>query len=111
VKEEEIHAGDVLLYWRPGRTPDEDALTCHRMVAKVATKGGSRIYAKGDSVPHIEQFENGRQAEILGKVQAISRDGRVSPVAGRSRNLAMLFGSLVSMPLFKILRRHEHHND
>jgi hypothetical protein len=111
VKEDEIRAGDVLLYWRPGRTADEDALTCHRMVAKVATKHGSRIYAKGDALPHIEQFENGRQAEILGKVQAISRDGRVSPVAGRSRNLAMLFGSLVSMPLLKILRRHEHHND
>jgi hypothetical protein len=111
VKEDEIRSGDVLLYWRPGRTPDEDALTCHRMVAKVATRTGARIFAKGDAVPHIEQFENGRQAEILGKVQAISRDGRVHPVAGRSRNLAMLFGSLVSMPLMRILKRHEHHDD
>jgi hypothetical protein len=111
VKEEEIRAGDVLLYWRPGATPDDDALTCHRMVARVPVRGGSRIYAKGDALPDIERFENGRQAEILGKVQAVSRDGRVSPVAGRSRNLAMLFGSLVSMPLLKILRRHEHHND
>ncbi|HXU80217.1 MAG TPA: hypothetical protein VN914_02395 [Polyangia bacterium] len=112
VKEEEIHAGDVLLYWRPGATPDDDALTCHRMVARVSSgKGGSRIYTKGDALPSIEAFENGRQAEILGKVQAISRDGRISPVAGRSRNLAMLFGSLVSIPLLKMLRRHERHND
>ena len=67
-------------------------------------KRGSHVYAKGDAIPHIEQFENGRQAEILGKVQAISRDGRTSPVPGRSRSLAMLFGSLVSMPLLRMLR-------
>jgi hypothetical protein len=100
VADEDIHPGDVLLYWRPGATADDDTLTCHRMVAR----RGSRIYAKGDAVPTIEHFDNGRQAEILGKVQAISRDGRTSPVPGRSRSLAMLFGSLVSMPILKILR-------
>ena len=104
VNEEEIRPGDVLLYWRPGRTPHDDALTCHRMVARVPGKRGSRIYAKGDALVHIEKFESGREAEILGKVQAISRDGRTSPAPGRSRSLAMLFGSLVSMPILKMLR-------
>jgi hypothetical protein len=99
--DDELHPGDVLLYWRPGRTPDEDTLTCHRMVARGR---GARIYAKGDAIPHIEHFESGRQAEILGKVQAISRAGRTYPVPGRSRSLAILFGSLISMPILKLLR-------
>jgi hypothetical protein len=100
VAEDDVHPGDILLYWRPGATPDDDALTCHRLVAR----RGSRIYAKGDAIPHIERFDNGRQAEILGKVQAISRDGRTSAVPGRSRSLAMLFGSLVSLPIMRMLR-------
>jgi hypothetical protein len=104
VDEDQMHAGDVLLYWRPGASPDDDTLTCHRLVARVAGHRGSVMYAKGDAVPVIEQFENGREVEVLGKVQAISREGRVLPVAGRSRNLAMLFGSLVSMPIMKLLR-------
>ena len=33
--ETEMAAGDILLYWTPGRTPHEDRLTCHRMVARV----------------------------------------------------------------------------
>jgi hypothetical protein len=33
--EAELAAGDILLYWSPGATPDEDALTCHRMVGRV----------------------------------------------------------------------------
>jgi hypothetical protein len=100
VTEDEVRAGDVLLYWRPGPGAHDDALTCHRVVIR----RGSRVYTKGDAIPHIERFDNGRQAEILGKVQAISRDGRTSPVPGRSRNLAMLFGSLASMPILRILR-------
>jgi hypothetical protein len=99
--DDELHPGDVLLYWRPGRSPAEDALTCHRMVARGK---GARIYAKGDAIPYIEHFESGRQAEILGKVQAISRAGRTYPVPGRSRSLAILFGSLISMPILKLLR-------
>lgn len=96
----EILPGDVLLYWRPGASADEDTLTCHRLVAR----RGSRIYAKGDALPYIERFEHGRQVEVLGKVQAVSRDGRTSPVPGRSGSLARLFGSLVTMPLVRMLR-------
>jgi len=79
-KEEDLRAGDVLLCWRPGRTPGEDSLTCHR---------------------RIEPLEKGRQGEVLGKVSVISREGRISPVPGRSRSLATLFGSLVNMPILE----------
>jgi hypothetical protein len=105
--ESDLAAGDVLLYWTPGRTPDEDALTCHRLVARVPAGRGraARYLTKGDSLSHIERFENGRTSEILGKVSAISRDGRTWKVPGRAGNLARLFGSLVAMPILRMAGR------
>jgi hypothetical protein len=103
----ELAAGDILLYWTPGATPDQDALTCHRMVARVpGMRGdGPRFLTKGDALSHIETFENHRQSEILGKVAAISRDGKTWPVPGRIGNLARLFGSLVAIPILRMAGR------
>ena len=53
----------------------------------------------------IETFENQRECEILGKVAAISRDGKTWPVPGRIGNLARLFGSLVAIPILRMAGR------
>ena len=105
--ESELGAGDILLYWSPGESPEQDVLTCHRMVGRVpAGKGtGAKFLTKGDALSSIERFENGRQSEILGKVSAISRDGKTWPVPGRVGNLARLFGSLVAMPILRMAGR------
>lgn len=102
--EGELGAGDILLYWSPGRTPDQDVLTCHRMVARVPGRA-PRYLTKGDALSHIERFENGRQTEILGKVSAVSRDGKTWKAPGRVGNLARLFGSLVAMPILRMAGR------
>jgi len=105
--ETELAPGDILLYWTPGATADQDALTCHRMVGRVPAIRGSapKFLTKGDALSQIESFENHRQSEILGKVAAISRDGKTWPVPGRIGNLARLFGSLVAMPILKLAGR------
>jgi hypothetical protein len=105
--ESQLAAGDILLYWTPGRTPDDDRLTCHRMVARVpALRGRAPKYlTKGDALSRIEKFEHGQEAEILGKVSAISHDGKTWKVPGRIGNLARLFGSLVAMPILRMAGR------
>jgi hypothetical protein len=105
--ETELMPGDILLYWRPGPTAEKDALTCHRMVARVPGMGGNapKFLTKGDAMSQIESFENHRQSEILGKVAAISRDGKTWPVPGRIGNLARLFGSLVAIPILRMAGR------
>lgn len=113
VGEAEMSPGDILLYWTPGATPHDDRLTCHRMVARVNTGGGStaagqpqfKFFMKGDALSTIENFENGRQSEILGRVSAVSRDGKMVPVPGRIGNLARLLGSLVATPILKLAGR------
>ena len=111
VGEAELAAGDILLYWTPGQNPEDDRLTCHRMVARVgagAAPSGAQKFKflmKGDALSSIETFENGRQSEILGRVSAISRDGKTVPVPGRIGNLARLLGSLVATPILKMAGR------
>jgi len=119
VDESRLAPGDVVLYWTPGRTPHEDHLTCHRMVARRELGSGApgspgaegsktrrmKYYMKGDARSAIERFENGRESEILGRVSAVSRDGRSMPVPGRVGNLARLLGSLVATPLLKVTGR------
>lgn len=111
VGETEMAAGDILLYWTPGRTPHDDRLTCHRLVARLpagtAPQGKRRFkyFMKGDAQSTIEGFENGRQSEILGRVSAISRDGQTQPVPGRLGNLARLMGSLVAAPILRMVGR------
>lgn len=109
--EASLAPGDILLYWTPGPRPEDDRLTCHRMVARVKAKRGAqpehkfKYYMKGDARSGIERFENGRESEILGRVSAISRDGRTWPVSGRIGNLAKLVGSLVATPLLRMTGR------
>lgn len=111
VGEADLASGDIVLYWTPGPSPHEDRLTCHRMVARVgagATATGKRkykFYMKGDARSAIEGFENGRESEILGRVSAVSRDGRTVPVPGRIGNLARLLGSLVATPILRMAGR------
>jgi hypothetical protein len=106
--------GDVVLYWTPGPRPDDDRLTCHRLVARGragrrskdgAGEGEARLYLKGDSLSSIERFRNGRESEVLGRVSAVSRDGRAVPVPGRVGSLARLVGSLVATPFLKMVGR------
>jgi hypothetical protein len=105
--EAELAPGDILLYWTPGATAEEDVLTCHRMVGRMPGMRGAaaKFLTKGDAMSHIESFENHRQSEILGKVAAISRDGKTWPVPGRIGNLARLFGSLVAIPILRMAGR------
>jgi hypothetical protein len=81
--------GDVLLTWSPGRTPDDDVLTCRR----VGPRGEGRAPGRR------------KQEEILGKVSALSRDGRTSKVSGHVGNLSRLFGSLAAFPAARAARR------
>lgn len=105
--ESELSAGDILVYWSPGEEPGDDVLTCHRMMGRVPALGpfAARIATKGDALRSIEYFENGRQAEILGKVSAVARDGKTWPVPGRVGNLSRLLGSLVAMPILRMAGR------
>jgi hypothetical protein len=110
VAEAELAPGDIVLYWTPGPLPEQDRLTCHRMVGRLKESGSGtaagapqfKFYMKGDAVSGIESFENGKQSQILGRVSAISRDGRMVPMPGRIGNLARLLGSLVATPILKM---------
>jgi hypothetical protein len=106
VPETQLAAGDILLYWNPGATPDDDLLVCHRLVSRSTGPGGDERYVtKGDSNSRLERFENHKRYEILGKVVAVARDGKTRPMPGRIGNLARLVGSLVTAPLLKMVGR------
>jgi hypothetical protein len=83
----DLDVGDVVLYWSPGRTPDDDVLRCHRLGAALP---------KGQSWAH---------AEVLGRVSGIARDGRSLPMPGRLDSLARLFGPHVAMPILRLAGR------
>ena len=68
--------------------------------------GGPLTYVtKGDANSRLERFENGRQYEVLGKLVAVSREGKMRPEPGRIGNLARLFGSLAAIPVLKMVGR------
>jgi len=92
-------AGDVLVYWIPGETEEADALICHRMIAGAPK---SRTLTKGDAFASIDRVRDGRDAEILGTVVALSRKGEVRPLQGRLAKLAALLTSLVAAPVVKM---------
>jgi hypothetical protein len=83
----ELDVGDIVLYWSPGRTPDDDVLRCHRV--------GSPL-PKGQSWAH---------AEVLGRVSGIARDGRSVPMPGRLDTFGRLFGAEVAMPILRLAGR------
>ncbi|MDB4981867.1 MAG: hypothetical protein JWM82_2619 [Myxococcales bacterium] len=84
---EELDVGDIVLYWVPGRTPDQDVLKCHRV-----------------GVP-LPKGENWSHAEVLGRVSGLARDGRSIPVPGRTDYLTRLFGAQVAVPLLRMAGR------
>jgi len=84
---EDLDVGDVVLYWSPGSTPDEDVLRCHRV--------GERL-PKGTSWAH---------AEVLGRVSGLARDGKSRPMPGRLDQLARLFGDEVALPILRLAGR------
>jgi hypothetical protein len=81
-----LAAGDVLLHWMPGRRPEEDSLTCQRIAGRAA---GSGPQARG------------RRAQLLGKVSAVSRDGKTWQVPGRADDLGRRFGTEVALPILR----------
>jgi hypothetical protein len=83
----ELDVGDVVLYWSPGRTPDDDVLRCHRV---------------GEPLPKGQSWAH---AEVLGRVSGLARDGRSLPMPGRLDTLARRFGSDVAMPILRLAGR------
>jgi hypothetical protein len=86
-EKDELDVGDVVLYWSPGKTPDDDVLRCHRVGTPLP---------KGQSWAH---------AEVLGRVSGLARDGRSLPMPGRLDHLARLFGPEVAMPILRLAGR------
>jgi hypothetical protein len=82
-----LDVGDIVLYWSPGRGPDDDVLRCHRVGTPLP---------KGQSWAH---------AEVLGRVSGLARDGRSLPMAGRLDGLARAFGPHVAMPILRLAGR------
>jgi hypothetical protein len=78
--ESELASGDIGLYWRPGRTPDDDTLVCRRVGATRLAGGSGR----------------GHRPEVLGKVELLAEDGQTRRLPQRLDELSGLFGSLVA---------------
>jgi hypothetical protein len=99
--------GDVVLYWRPGAAPENDALVCHRLVARLPARGagGTKLLVKGDALPRFEVLACGRDSEILGRVASVMRAGKTLPVPPRATRLAQLGASLLATPLLRVVRR------
>jgi hypothetical protein len=105
VAEADLRAGDMVLYWKVGRTPERDTLICHRIVSKlVGDHAGTLYLAKGDSLGHVETFETGHSAELIGRVRAISRAGQSWAVPGRWRSLGILAASLAALPFLSLMK-------
>jgi hypothetical protein len=83
----DLDVGDVVLYWSPGREPDDDVLRCHRV---------------GEPLPKGQTWAH---AEVLGRVSGIARDGRSLPMPGRLESLTRLFGPHVAMPILRLAGR------
>jgi hypothetical protein len=69
--------GDIGLYWRPGRTADDDTLVCHRL-------GVSRHFARGERL------------EVLGKIELGATLRKARPVPKRIADLGSAFAPLAT---------------
>jgi hypothetical protein len=73
---------DILLYWRPGVAPDDDVLVC-----RAAGPAAGQRRAMPD-------------AEVLGKVVVVARDGARAPLTRQlTGGLEARFGALVAEPI------------
>jgi len=98
-------AGDVFLFWRPGASPDDDVLICHRLLAIVpGDHGPPTMLVKGDAQPRIQRLTEGRDGEILGLLVATSRHGRTTPEPARVIQLARAATSVLAMFLLRVVR-------
>ena len=79
----ELAVGDIGLYWRPGRTPDDDTLVCRRV--STAARPSARA-------------ARARRDVLLGKVELVAADGQTRAIPRRIEGLSGLFGSLVEPP-------------
>jgi hypothetical protein len=93
-----LRAGDIVVAWHPGTGPESDRLVSHRLVAKRRTSAGLRLTTKGDGLGTLERFVDGREAEVLGRVMAVSRDGVTRRVDGGLERIAGLVASMARMP-------------
>jgi hypothetical protein len=83
----DLDVGDVVLYWSPGRTANDDVLRCHRV---------------GERLPKDVSWAH---AEVLGRVSGLARDGRSRPMPGRLDRFARLFGDEVALPMLRLAGR------
>jgi hypothetical protein len=75
---------DILLYWQPGVTPDEDALVC---------RAAGRADPRRGAAPG---------AEVLGRVVVVARDGTRAPLTRQlTGDLEARFGALVAEPILR----------
>jgi hypothetical protein len=102
-RDRDLVPGDVALYWRVGGSPERDALICHRVIGRRDTEAGSKLYTKGDALPDIETFHDGREAEVIGRVRSILRDGRPMALPGPLASLGIVFGSLLMAPFLRMV--------
>jgi hypothetical protein len=79
-------AGDILLSWTPGATPDDDALAFYRL-------------------PPVGVRRAPLEGEVLGQVALVTREGKTLPLPGRIGDLARSFGPLVALPLLRLAGR------
>jgi SOS-response transcriptional repressor LexA len=93
-RREDLEPGDLVLYWRPAATPEDDLLVCHRLVARARREGEARVVTKGDRAAGVERFVDRREAEILGRVVSVTRAGRARRLPGRLVKWSRLAASL-----------------
>jgi hypothetical protein len=89
---EDLRRGDVIIFTPPGGT--------ERVVHRVVSNGPEGIRTKGDANPYQDAWEL-RQEDIVGRAEALERDGKVTPVAGG------LTGRLLSA-FIRALRKSDH---
>ncbi|MFQ5574716.1 MAG: signal peptidase I [Terriglobia bacterium] len=70
VESADVDCGDVVFYWTRGR-----GVVAHRLIRKKRLNGEDIFVMKGDSVPVFDELV--RAEQVIGKVIAIERNGRV----------------------------------
>ncbi len=91
----QLSAGDTLLYWTPGETPDDDALICQRVHTP------TRRMRKG--VPTASKTDATRRS--WARLRSWRATASAFRCPGRAGNLAHLFGSLVATPILTMVGR------
>jgi hypothetical protein len=93
---------DLVLYWRDG------IFFVHRVVRHTQDDGQVRLITRGDSMPHPDQPVSSQ--EVLGKVTAVERDGRLLEKLPACTPFARAIGLALAWSRFRgvILRFRQH---